>query len=274
MQNNPLKQFFRRPAVYLKLPSQGKNYEPGSIEIPENGEIPVFPMTAIDEISLKTPDALFNGVALVDLIKSCIPAIKDPWKLNSNDLDAVLIAIKAASGEQILDIETKCPKCEAALTYGLNLLNVLSSLKYGDYDQLLEINELKIKFRPLTYKQMSQSILSQFELQKKYADVASLKTEEEINMKTISGLKEITALTIDILCDTIEYIESPNTRVEDVNFIKDFLNNCDSTTYIAIRDFNAKLKVSTQIKPLDVSCNDCGHNFNVEYTLNPADFFG
>lgn len=45
--NNPLKQYFRRPAVYIKLPSNGKNYTEGSLDMPENGELPVYPMTAI-----------------------------------------------------------------------------------------------------------------------------------------------------------------------------------------------------------------------------------
>ena len=31
----------------------------------------------IDEITFKTPDALLNGQATVDVIQSCIPNIKD-----------------------------------------------------------------------------------------------------------------------------------------------------------------------------------------------------
>ena len=79
--NNPLRQYFRRPAIYITLPSKGKYYPIGAVEIPEGGEIPVYPMTAIDEITSKTPDALFNGTAIAELIKSCIPAIKDPWAI-------------------------------------------------------------------------------------------------------------------------------------------------------------------------------------------------
>ena len=39
-----------------------------SIDMPENGELPVYPMTAIDEITVRTPDALFNGTAIAELI--------------------------------------------------------------------------------------------------------------------------------------------------------------------------------------------------------------
>ena len=58
---NPLKQYFRQPAIYLRLPTGGKYWPPGSIELTHNGEFSVYPMTAIDEITYRTPDALFNG---------------------------------------------------------------------------------------------------------------------------------------------------------------------------------------------------------------------
>ena len=54
MSNNPLTQYFRQPAVYVKLPSGGKYYSEGSIVMPANQELPVYPMTAIDEIAYKT----------------------------------------------------------------------------------------------------------------------------------------------------------------------------------------------------------------------------
>lgn len=61
--NNPLQQYFRRPAIYIKLPSDGRYYSDGILSMPENHELPVYPMTAIDEITAKTPDALFNGTS-------------------------------------------------------------------------------------------------------------------------------------------------------------------------------------------------------------------
>jgi hypothetical protein len=52
MNNNPLRQYFRRPAVYIKLPSGGLGYAKDVLEIPESGDFPVYPMTAIDEITV------------------------------------------------------------------------------------------------------------------------------------------------------------------------------------------------------------------------------
>jgi hypothetical protein len=55
---NPLKAFFRQPAIYLKLPSDGAYWPEDAIEFPANRELPVYPMTAVDEITYRTPDAL------------------------------------------------------------------------------------------------------------------------------------------------------------------------------------------------------------------------
>lgn len=274
MSNNPLKQYFRRPAVYIKLPSGGKLYAQGVINLPPNGELPVYPMTAIDEITVKTPDALFNGSAVVDLIKSCIPDIKDPWAINSMDIDAILIAIRAAAGNQDLEINSKCPKCENEATFGLNLVGLLSTMSAADYTNELEINDLKIKFKPLTYREMNEANLGQFELQRVFASLEQEQDIEKRTAKTNEVLKAITELTIKILCSAVEYVRTPTSIVTEKEFILDFLTNCDKDSYLAIRDHNAGLRSKTEIKPLDIKCISCTHEYKQPFTLNATDFFG
>jgi len=230
-------------------------------------------MTAIDEITTKTPDALFNGSAMVEIIKSCIPAIKDPWKLLSNDLDAVLVAVKAAGGQDSVDVETECPKCQALGTYGVDLLSMLTSLKAGDYDVPLQVSDLTIRFAPLTYKEMNDAALGQFDIQIKYKGLADIEDDTDRNLKTSSALQEITVLTQNILSEAIEYIETPTSKVEDTAYILDFLKQTDGKTYEAIRDYNTKLKSESTIKPLHIQCQECEHKFNQPFSLNASDFF-
>jgi len=94
---NPLANYFRQPKMYMRLPSHGQFYPEGALDTSEIDEYPVYAMTAKDELMFKTPDALMNGQATVEVIKSCIPAIKNPWQMPSLDLDAVLIAIRIAT---------------------------------------------------------------------------------------------------------------------------------------------------------------------------------
>ena len=146
MNTNPLKQYFRRPEIYIKLPSGGNFYPEGSIDLPENKELPVYPMTAIDEITSKTPDALFNGTAVVDIIKSCLPNIKDPWSVPSIDLDHILIAIRVASNGNLLDIESICPSCNEEASYDINLIGLLSNITVGNYNDFFSIAYSAVKF--------------------------------------------------------------------------------------------------------------------------------
>jgi hypothetical protein len=273
LSNNPLKQYFRRPAIYLKLPSGGKGYSEGVINMPETGELPVYPMTAIDEITSKTPDALFNGNAIVDLIKSCIPDIKDPWSVTNIDLDAILIAIKTASQGNDFTIESTCPECKEEARYGINLIGILSTMKQGDYEKLLETGELKIKFRPLIYKEMNENGVGQFEIQKVFAGLENLPDDERI-AKTQLAIVEITEITMKILTKTIDYIQIPDQRIIEKEYILDFLHNCDKNLYTEIRDYHQKIKEATDLKPLEVKCIHCQHEYLQPFVLNTSDFFG
>ena len=60
---NPLQQYYRQPAIYIKLPSEGRYYDKNTFTPTETGELPILPMTAKDELAFKTPDALINGQA-------------------------------------------------------------------------------------------------------------------------------------------------------------------------------------------------------------------
>ena len=274
IQNNPLKQYFRRPSIYLKLPSGGKMYSPEIVNIPESGELAVYPMTEIDEITSKTPDALFNGSAMADIIKSCIPDIKDPWSINSIDLDAVLIAIRSAAGGNDMTITSECPSCKEIADYAINLVGILSQLKSADYESELTINDLSIKFRPLTYKEMTEAGTGQMEAQRIFINLEKEENDSVRMEKTQEALKFITEVTMRILSQTITHIRTPAAFVEESEYILDFLHNCDKDTYIAIRDYNTSLKAQAEIKPLKIKCIHCQHEYNQQFTLNTSDFFG
>lgn len=271
---NPLRQYFRRPALYLKLPSNGMGYSSDVLELPENGELPVYPMTAIDEITTKTPDALYNGTAVVEIIKSCIPGIKDPWQLLSTDLDPVLIAIRIASNGQLMEIITDCPSCSEESKYDVNLTQMLGLLKAGDYGTPMNINDLQIKFHPLKYSQLNRASESQFQIQRLLAGLNNIIDEQERNDASASALKEINELAMNLLLETIEYVKTPEAIVFEKEFIREFLLNCDNKDYIRIRDANVELRKSTELKPLEIKCIHCNHAYEQMFNINVTDFFG
>ena len=145
---NPLAKYFRQPAIYMKLPSLGRFWGENSLELPVTGEIPVYPMTARDEVTLRTPDSLMNGQGVVDVIQSCCPNIKDAWHMPSVDVDAVLIGIRIASYGNEMDLDTTCPFCQSENSHALDLSTILNGISCPNYVTKIEINNLKIKVKP------------------------------------------------------------------------------------------------------------------------------
>ena len=110
-QQNPLSAYFRAPKLYTQIPSGGKYYTPDIVEMPDTGELPVFAMTSKDEMIMKNPDALLNGEAVVQVLQSCIPNIKNARKVLSSDVDVLLIAIQGATYGDDIEVSAECPKC-------------------------------------------------------------------------------------------------------------------------------------------------------------------
>jgi hypothetical protein len=270
---NPLRQYFRRPAIYLKLPSGGAGYKEGSINLPENGEVPVYPMTTIDEITSKTPDALFNGNAVADIIKSCIPNILDPWCIPVVDLDPILIAIRAASNGDKMEIETSCPSCKEEAKYDVNLTGLLANFKPSDYSMLLTVNDLQVKFKPLLYSEINESNILQFEVQRMMSNLQNMEDDLERGRQTTDLIKKLNEMTVQLLLSTIEYVKTPNATVFETEHIEEFLRNCDKNIFNKIKETNIKLRSESEAKPLQISCIHCKHEYEQSFVINVSNFF-
>lgn len=272
--NNPLKQYFRRPAVYLRLPSDGIFYNIEVVDMPENRELPVYPMTAIDDITAKTPDALFNGQALVDIIKSCVPNIKNPWKINSIDLDTILVAIRSASNNGVLDVKSPCPSCNTENEYSINLAGIINGIKMPNYNEPLILGDLKILFKPLTYKELNDVNLAQLEIQRLFANLDNIADVDERTKRSSEALKTVTKITIETLVKTIESIELPSgVIVDESNYILEYLRSCDKRSFETVRDYAGKLKQESASKPIRMKCLNCQHEYEQNINLNITDFF-
>jgi len=276
MDQNPLNKFFRQPSIYIRLPSQGHGWQPGSIDYPANGEIPVMPMTAIDEITYRTPDALFNGEAVVSVIQSCVPCIRDAWQVPSIDLDTILVSIRIASYGHSMDIATRCPKCETDTDFGLDLRTVLDGLKTADYTQKLTVGDLEFSFRPLNYQEMTDNSGLQFEQQKTLqmlGDIDNIDEKSKVDQVN-SLMKKLIEVTIKALCQSIVYIRTPdNTVVTEQGYIEQFLNNCDRVIFTTVRDHVVALRENSELQPLKITCPSCQNQYNQAFTLDMANFF-
>lgn len=275
MSENPLSNYFRTPTIHISLPSGGKFYPKGTLNMPKNKELPVYPMTAVDEITYRTPDSLFNGSSVTKVIESCVPAIKDAWAIPNIDLDTILAAIRIASYGHNMEIATECPKCKETSDYELDLRTVIERLDEGVIDDEVQVGDLEIHIRPLSYKEINEGSMIQFEEQKVNDTLNNADISEQDKLKILSvTFEKISKLTLDTLAKSIDYVKTPETVVKDANQIYEFLNNCDRNIYEKVRDSVYKLREKNGVKPLHIVCDACGHEYDQPYTLDMSNFFG
>jgi hypothetical protein len=271
---NPLKQYFRQPSVYLRLPSNGAFWPKGSITIPQNQELPVLPMTAIDEITYRTPDALFNGSAVVNVIQSCIPDIRDAWAAPGTDLNAILVAIRMSSYGHEMEINSQCPACNNQEEYTLDLRVVLDSLGMSDYTTPLKEGDLEISFQPMTYRDQNDVNLKQFEQQRILQSVPGSDLPDEQKLELLNqALQNITELTVSALKWNIASIRTPQVLVTDPEQIEEFLRNSDRKFFIKIRDLIIEKRQASEFKPVQIKCSACEHEYKQSVTLDQTSFF-
>ena len=272
--DNPLRRHFRQPVIHLRLPSGGRFYPPGALNMPPSGELPVLPMTAVDEIVTRTPDALFNGSAIPDIISSCIPAIRDPWSVPSVDLNSILVAMRLASYGHKMDVTSTCPNCKNNNEFDLDLRVIMDNLKTPDYDTPLVLGDLTVAFMPLSYRQINQNSQMQFEDQKLMQALNSTDMDTEQRLAMLSeSFKKITALTVRAIAVSISSIRTPDAMVTEPESILEFLNNCEKDIFQQIRDHAIALRQAGEIKPLDITCSECSHKYTQDFSLDMSNFF-
>lgn len=274
--SNPLQQYFRRPALQLSLPSGKNYYTPDVVQYPPTGELPVYPMTAIDEITARTPDSAFNGSAVAEIIQSCIPSIKNAWKIGLHDLDAILTAIKIASVGEKMEVVSVCPECSNEGTFDVDLLGVLSGLNATQFNDVKTLHDLSIKFRPLTYDELNTVSIEQYNLQKTVRNIQELSDtidDSERAKLTKETLAKLGDLNTNIATAGIEYIKTPQETVYDKNFIHDYLINAPKDDYNNVLKLFAETREACQVQPQHVNCPNCGHRYTQTFSVNPTDFF-
>ena len=280
-QGNPLSKYFRQPKIYLKLPSKGKYYPPNALQMSESGELAVYAMTAKDELLFKTPDALMNGEATVEVIKSCIPAIKNPWAMPSIDADAVLIAIRLATYGEKLEITTKVPGTGKSKDFEIDLRILLDQLVNFEYQPFVTVNsEITVELRPTTYKEFTENSLKTFEEQRIFRLVNDDSISDDKKLQAFANsFKKLTDLTINLVVNSVASIDTPEGKVSNRQHISEFFANADKDTFDKILKHLEEMKEKTTIKPMKVQATEedikdgAPAEYEIPITFDQSNFF-
>jgi len=277
---NPLQKYFRQPKNYVRLPSRGKYYPAGALDLPVTGELPVYAMTAKDELTFKTPDALMNGQATVDVIQSCVPNIKNAWLMPSIDLDAVLIAIRVATYGESMDVSITVPNTTIKRDYSMDLRRALDDLMLGKFSDSLMIGSMKVNIRPINYKEFTDGAVKTFEEQRIYNVVNDNKIDDQTKLDMFhQSFRKLTDITISMVSNSVVSIEVDGQTVTDSTHIREFIANADKNFYSAVMEHVTKQRESFSIKPIRVTSTPedikagAPATFEVPVTFDQSNFF-
>jgi hypothetical protein len=280
-QNNPLTKFMRQPKIYITLPSEGKYWPPGSIEIPENEQLAVYSMTAKDEMLFKTPDALMNGQAVVDVIQSCIPGIKNAWHTPSIDMDMILVAIRIATYGEKMTITATVPEINEEEEYDIDLHQFVDKVSSNAWVEQIPISDDLILFvRPLTYRHLTNIGIKSFETNKIIQVASDQDLSEKQKLQLVNdSFKVLSDLTTDMMVGTIFKIKTDEGDVTETRYIKEFIENADKGIFDLVQKHINDLKEHNEIKPITITTSleqqqaGAPTTFDVPINFDHATFF-
>jgi len=273
---NPLKEYFRQFKLYIKLPSGTSYYTPNAISFTDAGEVGIMPMTGKDELILKNPDALLNGEALIEVIRSCVPAVNDPKLLLTNDIDALVTAIRFATYNDALETELACPECKHQNSYKLDLQYSIDNMSFLDSEYVVNLESgLSVFVKPYGYPELLKGLHAQFEQSKITRVIESNNISEEQRMKLFAtAFKELAKVTYELMLNSVIKVvdESRNINVSDKRDIEEFLHNIDKKSSDKISDLIKEINLIGIKKTFTAVCEKCNHNWESEVDFNPVNF--
>jgi hypothetical protein len=273
-----LQNYQRQPKLFVDLPSKGKYYDSSIIEDEQYVQVPVFGMNAMDEIMFKTPDALFGGEATSQVIRSCIPAILNPWKLVGFDIDYILIAIRIATYGDNMAVSTACPKCQTKTENNLSLTRMIQNYESYPIDHSFTINDLTFHLKPLSYKQMTDFSIENYSYERQLLQIAQDKTmsEDNKNVTTKEIYNKINDMNLRVAVSYIKSISNNSDLETNIEAITQFVTQNDAVFYNKLKESVFELSNRWRVPKMTATCANetCDHTYESRVDLDYSNFFG
>lgn len=270
-EQNPLKKFYRAPKLYVTLPSGGQFNDIG--EKAANGEIPVYAMTAKDEIIMRNPDALLNGDAVMKVLKSCVPDVMDVRNLPVCDVDILLIAVRMATHGSILQTKLKSPHSGKEDEYDINLEEIIEAVdKLPKENSVVLDNGCSVYCKPFSYTIQTRLNLLAYDQSKALRNVSDITSESAKQFTSL--FTQLADTNMDVLVQSIEKVITPDGQtVTDTTQIKNFMDSIESIDHRKVDAMIEKLNKASTTVTRKFKCKETGSEFESEVRLDPSDFF-
>jgi len=254
---NPLLARVEMPGSTFQLPSRGLFYNNGELrDDVEVGEVHVSPMSAYDEILMKTPDQLYSGQAVEKVFKRCIRQILKPGELIAKDVDFLLVCLRQVTYGDDMEV-SYTHTCEDAKTqnYIIKLSDFLSSTK---------------KIDPTTVGKVYTTTLPNGQVVKlhpsKFKDVIKMYQETEASSQSPESELDMAVFIIQSIIHSVDDITNPQHITEWIRQIPAGWLGDLTTVIEQASDFGPNFTLHTQ-------CKDCGEDIEIHTPVNPISFF-
>jgi hypothetical protein len=271
MSTNPLLTKSRMPGAKFQLPSQGQFYTNGELDSHvKNGEVHVYPMTAYDEILLKTPDLLLSGEAIQKVFKRCIPEVLDPLNLFNGDIDFLTVCLRSVSFGSVVDITHNHHCSESAIphSYSITIDDFVQRTKMIDPTTLMQQytckmpNGFVVHFTPIRYNALIDMM---------NADTNEKLTPEQIHDKSSSQLASLVSKIVippnkDEPSSSTEVVTNKEMIIEWIQSLAIGDIRIMNATMDSMADWGTNMNYN-------VTCKDCNQPISIRIPLNPISFF-
>lgn len=235
-------------------------------------QVSVYSMIILDEITLRTPDALMSGATCEQIIQNCCPDIKLD-NLLLCDVQHLLANIKVASSGMNIDMYINCPKCNTSDPYEFDLsktINLLSSSKWNTPLPItFDNNLILIYFKCPLYKDWNKYAIADFKLRKQIYTISKLESQEGYEELLLSLIEKQRNLLNSFNSQSIiKVIVSNNCEVNEPKFIKEWYNQIDVSLQNKINDYIASANKQCSLPDMNIICSSCNHNFVVPIDLD------
>ena len=276
MAGNPLGEYFRKPAVYVDLPSKGNYYE-NKPTLSADGELAVYGMTAKDELVLKNPDALLNWQGVITVLQSVVPDILNQREIPIPDFNSILIAMRIASFGKDMDYEITCGSCSQLDTVTFDLYEVLATTQFLDPEYIVKLDSgVEVYVGPTTVETQNKVSMGQLE-QGRLIDLINTDLDSDEKLKKFSKIFEkITGITFDIVQDGIRYVKIPDeegTIVKNEAHIIEWLKNITRDEYEKIQNLVTEINLIGTKGTYDHPCTSCKQINSGTLEFDPTNFF-
>lgn len=284
--SNPLESLFRKPKFQLQLPSYGNWYPAGAIEPSCAGLVDVFSMTANDEARFKASEASLTGQGTIDLIKSCIPQIKQPEFIPAVDLDPILLAIRKASYGDEMQYTALTPVKKNKKIITVSIGHLLSDLNnFSEWDADLNINNtsgqvITFRIKPNTLKSIFDNSRTAFKQARLAYQLAENDLIDDSKVKDIDdAIKNLSLVQINLIRDSIEKISFEGAEITAPKEIENALFNLDVEYFKAITNYVVELRQKFGFKPVTVVstpeeiAQGEPESYDIEVSFSQSDFF-